>query len=179
MLGLCLALIDSEEEKSKFITLYEEYRHLMFYVAQEILNDEHHSEDAVQEAFLRIAKNFGKVGEISSPQTRNFVVIITKNVALTMLKKENTFSSDDFIIENSTEFTDDVFEVISNKILAEYILKLSEIHRTVLYLYHVYGYNIKEIANLLSISVDSAKKRVQRARLRLKELLEKDGFLYE
>ena len=62
----------------------------MFYIAQEILKDEQLSEDAVQEAFLRIAKNFHKVGEILRPETRNFTVIITKNVALTMLKlKQN------------------------------------------------------------------------------------------
>ncbi|MBR4020017.1 MAG: sigma-70 family RNA polymerase sigma factor, partial [Firmicutes bacterium] len=76
MLSLYLTLIDTDEDKIRFAKLYEQYRHLMFYIAKEILQDEHLSEDAVQEAFLRIAKNFHKVGEILCPETRNFTVII-------------------------------------------------------------------------------------------------------
>lgn len=70
MIGLFLALIDTEEDKIKFVTLYEKYRKLMFYIANDILKDTDLAEDAVQEAFFRIAKNFKKVGEISCPQTK-------------------------------------------------------------------------------------------------------------
>ena len=41
MLSLYLTLIDSDEDKLRFTKLYEQYRHLMFYIAQEILKDEH------------------------------------------------------------------------------------------------------------------------------------------
>ena len=89
MLSLYLTLIDTEEDKLRFTDLYERYRHLMFYVAQDILKDEHLAEDAVQEAFLRIAKNFHKVGEINCPRTRNFSVIIVRNTAITIAYKRN------------------------------------------------------------------------------------------
>ena len=49
MLNLYLTLIDDDEDKIRFTKLYEQYRHLMFYIAQEILKDEHLSEDAVNE----------------------------------------------------------------------------------------------------------------------------------
>ena len=51
--------------------------------------------------------------------------------------------------------------------------------RDILYLYHIYGYNFKEISHLLSLTVENAKKRAQRARLMLKQNLEKAGLYNE
>ena len=176
MLNFYLTLIDTDEDKLKFTDLYKQYRHLMFYVARRILGDEHLSEDAVQEAFLRIAKNFHKIGEVPCPQTRNFVVIITRNVAITMASHNNKNDIDTYTTMEESSASDDIFETISNKILVECILKLPEIYRDPLYLYHLYGYSFREIANLLSIPVETAKKRVQRARHLLRGFLEKEGF---
>lgn len=165
MLNLYLTLIDSDEDKVRFTKLYEQYRHLMFYIAQEILKDEHLSEDAVQESFLQIAKNFHKVGEILCPETRNFTVIITKNVALTMFRhKRDHIDMDSYVESGSFEISEDVFDAVSNKFLTECILKLPEIYRDSLYLYHLYGYSFHEISNLLSVPVETTKKRTQRAR---------------
>lgn len=180
MLNLYLTLIDTDEDKIRFTKLYEQYRHLMFYIAKEILQDEHLSEDAVQEAFLRIAKNFHKVGEILCPETRNFTVIITRNVAINMInRKHNELDMDSYLNSASSELTEDVFETVSNKLLMECILKLPETYRDPLYLYHLYGYSFNEISNLLSVSVETAKKRAQRARHMLKVLLEKEGYHHE
>lgn len=180
MLSLYLTLIDTEEEKIRFTRLYEQYRHLMFYIAKKILKDDHLSEDAVQEAFLRIAKNFHKVGDILCPETRNFTVIITRNVAITMVnRKHDDLDMDSYITNTSAELTEDVFETVSNKILMECIQKLPDMYRDSLYLYHLYGYTFKEISNLLSVPVETVKKRAQRARVLLKELLEKEGYHHE
>ena len=180
MLSLYLTLIDDDEDKIRFTKLYEQYRHLMFYIAQEILKDEHLSEDAVQESFLRIAKNFHKVGEILCPETRNFTVIITKNVAINMVNRQHgELDMDTYTESISAELTEDVFESVSNKLLTECILKLPEHYRDPLYLHHLYGYSFNEISNLLSISVETAKKRAQRARHMLKGLLEKEGYHHE
>ena len=176
MLNLYLTLIDTDEDKLRFTALYQQYRHLMFYIAREVLCDEHLSEDAVQEAFLRIAKNFHKIGEIPCPQTRNLVVIITKNIAITMVSHNNNKEIDTYTQIEEPATSNDIFETVSNRILVECILQLPEIYRDSLYLYHIYGYSFREVYNLLSISVETAKKRVQRARRLLKEMLEKKGF---
>lgn len=91
MLISYLALIDSDENKQKFMRLYEQYKDLMYYVANGVLHDEHLAEDAVQEAFLRIARNFSKIGDVPCHQTRNFVVIIVRNVSLNILDTKKTF----------------------------------------------------------------------------------------
>ena len=82
MIQLYMSLIDDEQDKLRFEIAYYKYRNLLHYKARSILKDEHRAEDAVQEVFMRIAKNFHKVGDINSPQTRNFFVLITERVAL-------------------------------------------------------------------------------------------------
>lgn len=180
MLYLYLTLIDTDEDIIRFTKLYEQYRHLMFYIAQDILKDEHQSEDAVQESFLRIAKNFQKVGDVLCPETRNFTVIITRNVALTMAKhKHNDVDMDAYRETAVFELSEDVFDTVSNNLLVKCILELPEIYRDPLYLYHLYGYNFNEISSLLNLSVEATKKRTQRARGLLKALLEREGYHHE
>lgn len=57
-----LQVIDAPEDRDQFITLYETYRGLMFYVANQILQNEQDAEDAVHDAFFcpwrNISKNF-------------------------------------------------------------------------------------------------------------------------
>ena len=50
-----LMMIDTPEEKRKFVVLYEKYRHLMMKVAMDILKDPYVAEDAVHNAFLKTA----------------------------------------------------------------------------------------------------------------------------
>ena len=44
---LFLALIDDEEDKEKFVRLYEKYRYFLWYLANERLHDAGLAEDAI------------------------------------------------------------------------------------------------------------------------------------
>lgn len=61
MLMLYMSLIETEEEKVKFEKIYVQYRKLMYVCAKEILRSDHLAEDAVHEAFLKIAKYLDKI----------------------------------------------------------------------------------------------------------------------
>ena len=116
MLSLYLAMIDTDEDRAKFAALYERYSRLMFYIARQILGDEQLSEDAVQEALLRIARNMHKVGEVSCPQTRNFTVIITRNAALTMKKQAcHGFEEELEFLDRTRGNIDELFEQVAEK----------------------------------------------------------------
>ena len=56
-----LQMIESEEDKSKFIEIYNQYKYLMFSVANRILKNEYDAEDAVHQAFVSIIDNLNKV----------------------------------------------------------------------------------------------------------------------
>lgn len=82
-----LQMIETPEEKSKFEQLYLEYRGLMFHVAYDILHNEHDAEDAVHQAFVKIAENIKKIDEPVCPKTHSYVVTIVENKAIDIYRK--------------------------------------------------------------------------------------------
>lgn len=84
---LFLALLDSPSEQEKFVEIYEQYRHFMWYVANQRLKDEHLAEDAVQEAFLALTRHLDKVEDVHSLRTRNFLATIVRSKAADILRK--------------------------------------------------------------------------------------------
>ena len=176
MLISYLAMIGTQHEKSEFVKLYERYRKLMHYAAKRILGDDSLAEEAVQEAFLRIAKNFGKVSDADQSATKKFVLIITENAAKTLYRRESRHISD-------REYPEDMdaaagaLQAAEDPTAAEAetrdavgcILQVLELQQNVLFLHTVYGFSYREIAALLDISESAARKRVERAREDLKE----------
>ena len=75
-----LQMLNTPEERAKFETLYYAHRRTMLHIAMQILKDYQLAEDAVQEAFLRLVKNFSKIGQVNCPRTRLFTVIIASEV---------------------------------------------------------------------------------------------------
>ena len=57
MLSIYLALIDEPSDKEKFEQLYHDYQKIMFGTAMSVLHNAALAEEAVQESFLKIAKN--------------------------------------------------------------------------------------------------------------------------
>lgn len=174
MIQLFLVLIEDEEDKIRFEAAYYRYRNLMYVKAFEILKDSHRAEDAVQEAFLRIAKNFHKVGEVTSTETKNFFVLITERIAINMIQREEQFErlSEESLYQLENLVSNDVgTSKLESKVIMA-ILELPTNYRNVLYLQSIYGYSLKETAKLLGISVDAAKQRSSRAHKALKKELE-------
>ena len=60
---IILMMVDAPEEKRKFVILYEKYCCLRLKIAVDILNDKQLAEDAVQEAFVRVAKHMENIGQ--------------------------------------------------------------------------------------------------------------------
>ncbi len=171
MLLMYLAMIDSPEEKTKFVALYEKYRKLMFYAANDILKNDTLAEDAVQDAFLRIAKNMGKVGEVESARTKRFVLVIVENAAKSLYRKErNHFFDEEYSDEVFVQqYDDQVITSVRGRELINDIMHLPEKQRWILYLYEIYGYKYREIASLLGMTDAGVRKQAQRARETLRK----------
>lgn len=192
MLQFYLQLIDTAAEQEKFRQLYDRYHRLLHWEAHRILEDDHLAEDAVQEAFLRIIKNFHKIGEISCPQTRRFVVIIVRNAARNLFAKENRHRR----MENIDAMTGDAgepnpansiweslsagFDETSDAVLRREILQtvraLPDWAAEVLLLSAVYDCSVRELAAVCGITEEAAKKRLQRARTLFRDQM-KEGKL--
>ena len=184
MLLIYLTLIDNPEDNDKFKVLYEEYKEKMFYVANQKLNNIHSAEDAVHEAFIRIIKNLHKIDDVYCPQTKNYLLIIVKNVALSMItsnrNNEISMSDNEFVWEEDSGFNleDECLSQINYEIIVDIIPTLPDIYKDAIYLECVMEMSIAEIAGMLSINKETAKKRLQRGRKLLIEKLEKEAIVY-
>lgn len=175
-----LSLLDSREDKNKFTQLYNTYRYTMLYTADSILQDKGLAEDAVHDAFLRIAKNLHKTGAVDSPRTKAFVVIIVRNIALTMAKRRGRnllFEDENMINSVADDSNDRDFDRMNYEDMLAAVRNLPVTYRDVLYLNVVEGYSTKEISQMLEISVEAVKKRLQRGRRLLIETLQREGLV--
>lgn len=179
MLGFYLALLDTAEEKSKFEELYNLYRQDMYKTAYNILKNHYEAEDAVHEAFMIVINNLNKITQTNCPRTRGYLIIIVKNLALKIYNKQKKAENiDDNETDGGTDIEDDVISRIGCEKLAELLLKLPEEYYQVLYLNIYMELDISDIAENLGITYENAKKRLQRARNKLRKSAE-EYFEYE
>ncbi len=164
-----LQAIESEEEKSKFESLYLCYRGLMFYVANSILHNAHDAEDAVHQAFLSIIQNLNKISDIRCPKTRAYIVIIVENKALDIIKSRTHISP--------TEFNEAIGGIEipppGDSNLADSLAKLPARYREILLLRFDSGYTTKELAKIFGTTHSSMQKLVWRAKKALQKQLER------
>lgn len=171
-----LSLIDSEEAKSKFEIIYNEYNRLMLYVADQILRDNRDSEDVVHEAFIKIIENIDKISNPQCPQTRNLVVTIVERKAINLYwrrKRKVILPLEDSIL-SSTE-PDPANHIAGGSVVAHAMASLPANYRDILLLKFDGGYSNAEIAAFLDMTESNVKKTVQRAKNKLRTALENMG----
>lgn len=179
MLNFYLSLLDTEEEKSKMEELYHTYKGLMLKVAFDILKDYDLANDALHNSFLKIVHHLNKLDQVSCHKTKAYMVIVIENVSKTMYnkrKKQESFSFDELAYEVQDE--NNLEEDVSNELTVQYVYEkiklLPNIYKEILTLKYVNDLSDKEIAKVLQISNSAVRKRFERARIKLTELLKKE-----
>lgn len=71
---LYLAMIDSDADKSKFEILYTEYKNLMYYTANRILQNRCDAKDVVYQAFLKIIEILDTISTLRCHKTKVLIV---------------------------------------------------------------------------------------------------------
>ena len=163
-----------------FNLIFDMYSGTMLKVAYGITRDKQLAEDAVQESFLRITKNLERLEDIYSPETRGYILTITRNASLSVLKVRNGITNRECPldeIENVQESCDLEQEVISKvgfEELVSTIRELPKIYADVLYMDWVMDLSIHEISVQLGLQEDTVKKRINRGKKTLqKQLIKK------
>ena len=171
-----LQMLETSEEKVRFEELGHTYKNLMFYVANQILNNDHDAEDAVQQAFFAILKNFEKISEIKCPQTRSFVVTVVERKAIDLYRAKNrneaiSFDEEFLNVPGGTEA--DAVSVRTD--LAKAMAMLPTRYRELLLLKYDNGFSEEEIAVMCSMTRANVKKTIHRAKKKLESLLEDEA----
>ncbi len=176
MLAFYLGMIDTPEEKILFEDLYNTYKGKMFSLAYSILKNHHNAEEAVSQAFFTVAKSFGKVSSLTEVQQGAYLKITVKNAAIDIYRKEKNINTSPLEeIENFGDMSEDISDSVLSEMNYNSILKairsLPEQYGECLYLFHVRELSVKEISAHLCIEQEAVKKRLQRARQKLRAIL--------
>lgn len=178
MLSFYLSMVNDDNDKEKIERIYKKYKQLMYKKAFSILKHEQDAQDALHEAFIRIIKHLHNIHNTDDIKTQYFVMIITENISLKMLKQKNkiqSFNIDDFA-DTLPQTEPSKFDNVDKITIKNALEQLSEQHYHILCLTDYLGFSVKQAAVLLSISEDTAYKRLQRARIKMAELLGKEGL---
>lgn len=174
-----LSMIETEEEKCKFVQVYEKYQYFMWYVANTILQDKHLAEDAVQEAFLAITKHLDKIEEVNSTKTKNFLATIVKSKAIDMIRKKKGVDTEEYEEGILGESKEDVLEEFIQREehakLVTAIFQLENLYRVVFEYKYLHELSDKEIAKLIGVTPKVVNVRLFRGKKKLKEILSKEG----
>ena len=152
----------------KLESAVEAYGDMLFRVAFNMLGNVHDAEDATQETYLRYMKYGPELTD--SEHERRWLLRVLVNVCKDMGKRrarQRVISIDE--LANLLEARDE--ETLG---VMEKIMSLPEIYRTVMDLYYVEGVSGEEIAQLLSVSYATVRKRLQKGRKLLGIALEFD-----
>lgn len=163
--------------------LFKKYLPMMKSLALSILKDYHLSEDAVQEALVKLHRYSDKIDNIDSKTTKNYVYTVIRNESITIKRKEErrkTFETDvqfddDYALNNIAGQLDiDAFcnQYGFGQDILEELEKLSLIDRDILTYRYSFGYSFKEISEIMDMSRDAVYKRHKRALDKLRSLLE-------
>ncbi|MEI3161854.1 MAG: RNA polymerase sigma factor [Lachnospirales bacterium] len=171
-----IILILDKKEAENINKIYTQYSKFMFAVAYNILNNVHNSEDAIQQALIKIIENINKIDDIKSKRTRNYIGLIVRNIAINMYnsgKRETMDMEDDIEAGENFEVPAIIIRKETVDRLKKYIAELDNLYKIPI-LMSADGYDSKEIANALGISSETARKRIERGRKKLRQAFEKE-----
>ncbi len=134
-----------------FDNIYEEYFDRVYYKVLSVVKNNDDAEDICQETFISVYKNLSKFREESNIYTWIYRIAINKTY--------------DFFKKRKIEFeiNDDVLSLpedvnFDTKVILEEKLKLiSEKEKEIVILKDIYGYKLKEIAEIKNMNLSTVK----------------------
>lgn len=154
--------------------LYKLYERAMYSAALRIVNQEAEAEDVVQEAFLEA---FTRIADFRGETTFGLwlkQIIINKSINCLRKRKIEFVSMDGIELGEQHSDEDEELHWKVEEIKAA-VKQLADGYRIVLTLYLFEGYDHEEISHILKISETTSRSQFMRAKLKLKNMLEKKG----
>jgi len=156
---------DSDLEKTIDI-----YGNLIFKTCFIMLRNKHDAEDVAQETFYKYM--ISDRAFATEEHKKAWLLRVSQNKCKDMLrfKKVHSYISyedveENFVVQQDVE-AGDIEDILR-------VSNLSYDYKSVVMLYYFEGYSINEVADILNISSTAVRKRLQRAREKLKIVYEK------
>ena len=147
------------------------YGNMLYRVAFVMMKNAFDAEDIVQDAlikYMECRKRFD-----TEEYRKAWLIRVTINLCKNRLRFYHNHP------KISVEQLSRYYETREDTELMDNLLLLPEKYREILLLHYIEGYQGKEIAKMLTLSEAAVRKRLERGRKKLGELLEKEGTLWK
>ncbi|MHC1723877.1 MAG: RNA polymerase sigma factor [Aminipila sp.] len=164
------------EEKAFDLFIHKYYKEILTYCNYHC-SDNAYAEDLTQETFVRF---FAKLSDYHyKGKTKNYLYTISGNLCRDFYKKKKEIPIEDMELSEKMKPEERQMSHVVNKLTIEWALKQlpNEFHE-VLILYYFQELKLKEIADVLKISLPLVKYRLRQAKIQLEKLLG-EGEIYE
>ena len=134
-----------------FDNIYEEYFDRVYYKVLSVVKNDDDAEDICQETFISVYKNLSKFREESNIYTWIYRIAINKTYDF-FKKRKLEFEINDEVLSLPEDINFDT------KVILEEKLKLiSEKEREIVILKDIFGYKLKEIAEIKNMNLSTVK----------------------
>lgn len=161
----------SNEESRKIEKLFARYEHYLLRIAERYVGKTSCAEDIVIETFIKIIPHLGKLNLEDGHKARNYLVTVVENLTLDELRKKKILPlKEEFLGEFWLD--EELDEAENKELVIQAMKKLKVQDEQILRLKYLQELSNPEIAKLLSIKEPTVRKRLERARKRLREIVE-------
>ena len=153
-------------QKSEFVRRVRSCERRLYRIAHTMLRYDADCEDAVQEALLKAWKKAGSLREERYFET--WLIRILINECRNIGRRKKTADA---------ELTENIPAPQGGETpLYVALMCVESKHRIILELHYIEGYKLREIARMMSVTENTAKARLFRARKELKKQIEEETF---
>jgi RNA polymerase sigma-70 factor, ECF subfamily len=168
----------AQGDKQALQVLYARHNVRVYRFALRFVSDETAAEDLVSEVFFDVWRQANRFE--SRSQVSTWLLAITRNKALSALRRRQTEELDEEVAE-FIEDPSDTPDVVMQKrqqssILADCLRQLSPAHREIVDLVYYHEKTIDEVAEIIGVPQNTVKTRMFYARKRIGELMAAKGI---
>lgn len=175
-----ISMLETEAEKQSFEKIYRENYLTMYHIALGILKSQADAENAVHEAFLKLAEKFEKYSQLACREMTGLCVTIVKNKAIDAIRRASHLSGEEveklFLYDENVEKSPEkMAERGEDERLVERALsELPELIKQTMVLKYYYEYSNREIAKIMSVPVKTVEMRLYRGKLKMRKIINEE-----
>lgn len=156
----------TDSERDLVNQIFRELNIQLFHISLKMLRSHSDAEEAISQTFLKIIDHIEKISKLPCPQIAPYCVVIVKNESINILRrKKKQICFDDLDYLDNDAFLgagEKLYEHMDKDELRKAISELSDEERYLIQLRFANEMSYKEIAGIIGVSEETAKKRGQR-----------------
>ena len=158
----------ANEDTNALEALYKSTKSAVWALVLSRVKNPHDAEDILQDVYVRIFKNADKYTSVGKPMA--WIFTIAKNLCVSLERSKSSFS-DMGLDELMEYFHDSEMSEEDRVIIREIMSELSEEEQEIVILHAVSGYRHKDIAQMLSLPINTVLSKYNRAIKKLKSMM--------